>query len=82
MQDTNSKGDIGSATQTAGDARPGRVKWVDYAKGICIIFVVMVWSTLDYGYTVGAEGWLHAASTRSRARVLRWRPIRTDPCAG
>lgn len=36
-----------------------RVAWVDYAKGICIIMVVMMHATLDYGAAVGAEGWLH-----------------------
>ena len=37
--------------------------WVDYAKGICIILVVMMWSTYDYGHNVGREGWLHGLST-------------------
>lgn len=36
-----------------------RVAWVDYAKGICIIMVVMMHSTLDYGAAVGQHGWLH-----------------------
>jgi len=44
-----------SISRTAGS----RIKWVDYAKGICIIFVVMMQTTLDYGHNVGAEGWLH-----------------------
>jgi uncharacterized membrane protein YcfT len=39
---------------------PGqRVDWVDYAKGFCIIFVVMMHSTLGVGNAVGHEGWLH-----------------------
>ncbi len=42
-----------------GSTPRSRIKWVDYAKGICIIFVVMMWSTLDYGGVVGSEGWLH-----------------------
>jgi uncharacterized membrane protein YcfT len=37
----------------------GRVDWVDYAKGFCIIFVVMMHSTLGVGAVVGHEGWLH-----------------------
>ena len=41
----------------AGDAR---VDWVDYAKGICILFVVMMHSTLGVGNAVGQEGWLHS----------------------
>jgi len=36
-----------------------RVDWVDYAKGICIILVVMMHVTLRYGEDVGREGWLH-----------------------
>ncbi len=38
---------------------PGRIDWVDYSKGICIILVVMMHSVLDYGVMVGAEGWMH-----------------------
>lgn len=36
-----------------------RVGWVDYGKGICIILVVMMHSTLNYGEMVHAEGWMH-----------------------
>lgn len=36
-----------------------RVDWVDYAKGLCIILVVMMHVTLRYGEDVGREGWLH-----------------------
>lgn len=36
-----------------------RVAWVDAAKGLCIILVVMMHSTLGLGATVGREGWLH-----------------------
>lgn len=36
-----------------------RIDWVDYGKGICIIFVVMMHSTLNYGHMVHAEGWMH-----------------------
>jgi uncharacterized membrane protein YcfT len=43
-------------TATAGGAR---VDWVDYAKGFCIIFVVMMHSTLGVENAVGQEGWLH-----------------------
>ncbi len=35
-----------------------RVDWVDYAKGFCIIFVVMMHSTLGVEAAVGQEGWL------------------------
>jgi uncharacterized membrane protein YcfT len=37
----------------------GRVDWVDYAKGYCIIFVVMMHSTLGVGNALGQEGFLH-----------------------
>src|SRR5262245_47944824 len=36
-----------------------RVDWVDYAKGFCIVFVVMMHSTLGVGQVLGQEGWLH-----------------------
>ena len=38
----------------------GRVAWVDYAKGICIIMVVMMHTTLGVEKAVGGvEGWMH-----------------------
>jgi uncharacterized membrane protein YcfT len=37
-----------------------RIDWVDYAKGICIVMVVMMHSTLGVGQAVGGEGWMHA----------------------
>jgi uncharacterized membrane protein YcfT len=37
----------------------GRVDWVDAAKGICIIFVVMMHSTLGVELAMGQEGWMH-----------------------
>lgn len=36
-----------------------RVDWVDTAKGICIIFVVMMHSTLGVGNAMGGEGFMH-----------------------
>src|SRR5690348_9001336 len=36
-----------------------RIDWVDYAKGFCIIFVVMMHSTLGVEAAAGHEGWLH-----------------------
>lgn len=38
---------------------PGRVQWVDYAKGFCIIFVVMMHSTLGVEKAAGDTGWMH-----------------------
>src|SRR3972149_5936120 len=37
-----------------------RVAWVDYAKGFCIIMVVMMHSTLGVEKAVGSEGWMHS----------------------
>lgn len=36
-----------------------RIDWVDYAKGFCIIFVVMMHSTLGVEAAVGAQGFMH-----------------------
>jgi uncharacterized membrane protein YcfT len=45
-------------TMTARDG--SRVAFVDYAKGFCIIMVVMMHSTLGVEKAAGAEGWMHA----------------------
>jgi uncharacterized membrane protein YcfT len=39
---------------------PGRVEWADYAKGFCIIMVVMMHSTLGVEEAAGREGFMHA----------------------
>src|SRR3954469_22993075 len=39
---------------------PGRIDWVDYAKGFCIIMVVMMHSTLGVEAEAGREGFMHA----------------------
>jgi uncharacterized membrane protein YcfT len=44
---------------STGKINDGRVDWVDYAKGFCIIFVVMMHSTLGVEAAVGSNGWLH-----------------------
>jgi uncharacterized membrane protein YcfT len=36
-----------------------RVDWVDYAKGFCILMVVMMHSTLGVEAAVGQDGWMH-----------------------
>jgi uncharacterized membrane protein YcfT len=36
-----------------------RVDWVDYAKGFCIVFVVMMHSTLGVEAAAAQEGWMH-----------------------
>ena len=40
-------------------ASTARVDWVDYAKGICIILVVMMHSTLGVEKAAGEISWLH-----------------------
>src|ERR1700761_1714672 len=37
----------------------GRVDWVDYAKGFCIVMVVMMHSTLGVEAQAGHEGFMH-----------------------
>jgi uncharacterized membrane protein YcfT len=36
-----------------------RINWVDYAKGICIVLVVMMHTTLGVEKAAGMESWLH-----------------------
>ena len=36
-----------------------RVSWVDYAKGICIVLVVLMHSTLGVENAAGGVSWLH-----------------------
>jgi uncharacterized membrane protein YcfT len=52
-----------NGTETAGHlANPAanRLDWVDYAKGICIIMVVMMHSTLGVEAAGGHQGFMHA----------------------
>ena len=42
-----------------GATAAGRVDWVDYAKGFCIVFVVMMHSTLGVEQAAGHEGFMH-----------------------
>jgi uncharacterized membrane protein YcfT len=51
-----------SATSTTTPARAGddRVDWVDYAKGICIVMVVMMHSVLGVELAAGQAGFMHA----------------------
>lgn len=41
-------------------ANPERVDWVDYAKGFCIVMVVMMHSTLGVEKAAGDIGWMNA----------------------
>ena len=38
---------------------PGRIDWVDYAKGICIVMVVMMHSVLGVEAASGQTGFMH-----------------------
>src|SRR5271169_6712513 len=43
----------------SGQSGPGRVDWVDYAKGICIVMVVMMHSVLGVELAAGQTGFMH-----------------------
>src|SRR6266480_7827237 len=43
-----------------GQAGASRVDWVDYAKGFCIVMVVMMHSTLGVEAAAGQASWMHA----------------------
>jgi uncharacterized membrane protein YcfT len=53
---TNGTERAGQLTSSAAN----RLDWVDYAKGLCIIMVVMMHSTLGVEAAVGREGFMHA----------------------
>src|SRR6201991_1258845 len=42
-----------------GLSAPGRIDWVDYAKGICIVMVVMMHSVLGVEAAAGQTGFMH-----------------------
>src|SRR5438477_11542509 len=50
----------GTSMRAIGMPSDGRVDWVDYAKGICIVMVVMMHSTLGIELAAGREGFMHA----------------------
>src|SRR6185312_9400640 len=45
--------------QGTASAHHGRVDWVDYAKGFCIVMVVTMHSTLGVEAAAGHDGWMH-----------------------
>jgi len=47
------------AKHPAGQLAGGRVDWVDYAKGICIVMVVMMHSVLGVELAAGERGFMH-----------------------
>jgi uncharacterized membrane protein YcfT len=50
----------GTSTSSIAVPMDGRIGWVDYAKGICIVMVVMMHSTLGMELAAGREGFMHA----------------------
>jgi len=52
---------LARATFKTDAAARERVAWVDYAKGFCIVLVVMLHATLAVEQAAGGEGWLHHA---------------------
>jgi uncharacterized membrane protein YcfT len=54
------------AAPVRASAAADRVVWFDYAKGICILLVVMMHSTLGVGDAMGREGFMHYVVTFAR----------------
>jgi uncharacterized membrane protein YcfT len=52
---------MGPTPSADGTPARGRIDWIDYAKGFCIVFVVGWHSTLGVEGVAGRESWLHAA---------------------
>jgi uncharacterized membrane protein YcfT len=48
-----------AVTERSAPSAPGRVEWVDYAKGICIVMVVMMHSVLGVEAAAGQAGFMH-----------------------
>jgi uncharacterized membrane protein YcfT len=48
-----------AVTERSAPSVPGRVEWVDYAKGICIVMVVMMHSVLGVEAAAGQAGFMH-----------------------
>ena len=48
----------------------GRVDWIDYSKGVCIILLVILQATFEYEQSVNNTGWMHAVSVWASPFVL------------
>jgi len=48
-----------AVAERSAPSAPGRVDWVDYAKGLCIIMVVMMHSVLGVEAAAGQTGFMH-----------------------
>src|SRR3981189_3177422 len=53
----------GTSAERSVPSVAGRVDWVDYAKGICIVMVVMMHSVLGVELTAGEKGFMHLLVT-------------------
>jgi hypothetical protein len=58
---------------------PVRVDWVDYAKGICIVMVVMMHSVLGVELAAGQTGFMHPL-VESGAQDGGPFPVRASRC--
>ena len=52
-------GGTSGVTERAVQPEPARIDWVDYAKGICIVMVVMMHSVLGVELAAGQTGFMH-----------------------
>ena len=59
MFNFNHNGSAAALTVANSPLPAGRVPWVDIAKGICIILVVMMHTTLGLEKAAGVTGWMH-----------------------
>jgi len=57
---------VRSAQRPFDAADEGRVPWVETAKGVCIVLVVMMHSTLGVGDAMGHEGFMHGVVAFAR----------------
>src|SRR3979409_2773747 len=48
-----------AVTERPAQSAPVRIDWVDYAKGICIVMVVMMHSVLGVEKAAGQTGFMH-----------------------
>jgi uncharacterized membrane protein YcfT len=48
-----------AVAERSAPSAPGRINWVDYAKGICIVMVVMMHSVLGVELAAGKTGFMH-----------------------
>lgn len=58
MRSTATNADLSAVKPPLFTTADGRVDWVDVAKGVCILFVVMMHSTLGVEAAVGETGWM------------------------